>query len=74
MKIDICSAVVIQGLVLNVSLYLLSFLNGECLSMIFTHGVKEVLERCISIVNLKFQNMGPIYCKINKNKLFIIEF
>ena len=40
----------------------------------FTHGVKDVLERCISIVILKFQNMGLIYCKIINNELFTIEF
>ena len=31
---DFFSAVVNQGLVLNLSLYLLSFFNGECLSRI----------------------------------------
>ena len=40
----------------------------------FTHGVKKVLERCISIVILKFQNMGAIYCKIVKDELFMTEF
>ena len=40
----------------------------------FTHGVKIVLERCISIVILKFYNIGLIYCKIVKNELFTIEF
>ena len=39
-----------------------------------THGVKKVLERCISIVILKFQNIGPIYCKIVKNELFMIKY
>ena len=35
---------------------------------------KKILERCISINILKFQNMGPIYCKIVKNELFTIAF
>ena len=40
----------------------------------FIHGVKIVLERCISIVILKFHNIELIYCKIVKNELFTIEF
>ena len=71
--IDFCSAMVIQELVLNLSLYLLSFFNGACLSRILLMESK-VLERCISIVILKFQNMGPINCKIVKNEMFKIEF
>ena len=38
------------------------------------HGVKKVLERCVRVIILKFQNMGPIYFKIVQNKLFTIEF
>ena len=39
---DFCNAGVIQGLVLNFSLYLVIFLNGACLSrMLFTESEKS---------------------------------
>ena len=60
---DFFSAVVNQGLVLNLSLYLLSFFNGECLSRILLMESKMFWKDVLVLLSWSFRIWGKSIAK-----------
>ena len=53
-EINFCSPLVIQGLVFNLSLYSVSFFEGECLSRILLMESKKFWKEVLTLLSSSF--------------------